>query len=220
MKVGTKSVLWGAHCFLFHWLLVARGWFQLYGFRKVQIGFRDARVFEKEPHGWEPRGRVRFAVYASILNPRIWVAFFVHDLGYWGKPNMDGEEGEAHPEWGCRFMNKHFGEPWGEFVLNHSRFYAKKFGRPVSPLCYADKLVITYEPARFYLWRVRLSGELDEYMKMAKVNSNGHVSNEDALTWFRGVQDYVKKWVEEHKDGRDDTWTTANRKAEDNGVYL
>jgi hypothetical protein len=34
----------------------------------------------------------------------LWIAFFVHDLGYWGKPDMDGEAGEQHPWTGARIM--------------------------------------------------------------------------------------------------------------------
>lgn len=219
MKVGTKSVLFGAHCFLFHWLLVARGWFHLYGFKKVWIGVKTAKEHGEDRFGNPVAIPYRLNIYASILNPKVWVAFFVHDLGYWGKPNMDGEEGERHPEWACGFMNEWFGEPWGSFVLDHSRFYARKYNRQVSALCFADKLVISYEPARFYLWRTRLSGELDEYLRMADVNSGGQVSNATALEWFHGVQDYCRKWVEEHKDGRVDTWTTNDRKTFDNGVW-
>lgn len=51
MKTGTKSVLFGAHCFFIHPLFVALAWWKLFGFP------------------WDPR---------------LWVAFFVHDLGYWG----------------------------------------------------------------------------------------------------------------------------------------
>ena len=35
----------------------------------------------------------------------LWVAFFVHDIGYLGKPNMDGPEGERHVEVGARIMS-------------------------------------------------------------------------------------------------------------------
>lgn len=157
-------------------------------------------------------------VYASLFNPRLWVAFMIHDLGYWGKPNMDGAEGETHPEWACRKMNVWFGEPWGSFVLTHSRFYAKKLGLPVSSLCYADKLAITMVPAWLYLPMVRATGEIKEYMKMAWVNSNGEISGEDAMVWYRGMQAYVVRWVEKHKDGSVDTWTT-DRVADSSGVW-
>lgn len=36
----------------------------------------------------------------------IWVSFFTHDLGYWGKPNMDGKEGETHVELGAKILHR------------------------------------------------------------------------------------------------------------------
>ena len=113
MNLGTKSVLFGAHCFFLHPLFVAWAWWRLYGFP------------------WDPR---------------LWVAFFIHDLGYWGSPNMDGPEGERHPEWAMKVMFRWFdrigvvstlldgffgfkgNDYWSRFVLYHSRFYGKKHG--------------------------------------------------------------------------------------------
>ncbi len=46
--------------------------------------------------------------YGVPWDPRLWVAFMVHDLGYWGSPNLDGPEGEQHPEWGARVMERWF----------------------------------------------------------------------------------------------------------------
>ena len=43
-----------------------------------------------------------WTLYGFPLDPRLWVAFFVHDLGYIGKPNMDGPEGETHPLLGAK----------------------------------------------------------------------------------------------------------------------
>ncbi|WP_157894982.1 hypothetical protein [Verrucomicrobium sp. GAS474] len=74
-------------------------------------------------------------LYGFPLDLRLWVAFFVHDLGYFGKPNMDGPEGEIHPEFGAAIMRRLFGDEWGDFCLLHSRYYAKRVGRPVSALC-------------------------------------------------------------------------------------
>ena len=45
-----------------------------------------------------------WTLYGFPFDPRLWVAFFVHDLGYIGKPNMDGPEGELHPRFGARLM--------------------------------------------------------------------------------------------------------------------
>jgi hypothetical protein len=72
MKIGTKSVLFGAHCFFLHPWFVAWGWWKLYGFP------------------WDPR---------------MWFVFFFHDLGYFGKPDMDGEEGEQHPWTGAKIVS-------------------------------------------------------------------------------------------------------------------
>lgn len=223
MKIGTKSVLFGAHCVLFHWIFVALGWYKLYGFRRVKIGERISfhRVSDPEALNLQPGTetvRMRRHVYASLFDPRLWIAFMIHDLGYWGKPNMDGEEGERHPEWACRKMNRWFGAPWGAFVLTHSRFYAKKMKLPISPLCYADKLAITLQPAWLYLPTVRATGEIREYLKMAEVNSQGKVSGKSEAKWYREMQAYVVKWVEEHKDGRADSWTT-DRTSTESGVW-
>lgn len=210
MKIGTRSVLYGAHCVLFHWIFVALGWWKLYGFDRVCIGLIVIHTEE----GVHYRRRI----YASLFHYRLWMAFLIHDLGYWGKPNMDGPEGETHPEWACRKMNQWYGEPWGHFVLTHSRFYAKKLKLPVSPLCYADKLAITLMPAWAYLPMVRASGELTEYMAKAAAHSNGEITAPDARTWYRNMQAYVVRWVEEHKDGKADTWTT-DRSADSSGVW-
>ncbi len=196
MKVGTKSVLFGAHCFLVHPFFVLAAWIKLYGFP------------------WDPR---------------LWVAFFVHDLGYLGKPNMDGPEGETHVELGARIMGI-FGTTWANFSRYHSRFYAKKDGANYSKLCVADKLAICLEPAWLYLPRVNWSGEIHEYMKLAgDREARGEqvdkyesmkLNSIDQREWHKGVRSYMFRWVEEHVDGRNDTWTPDTKKAIDaSGVW-
>ena len=184
MKVGTKSVLFGAHQFALHPLLVTVAWWRLYGF---------------------PR------------DPRLWIAFAIHDLGYISKPNMDGPEGETHPEWAARIMGRLFGPEWHDFCLLHSRFYAKQLGRQPSRLCVADKLVIAMEPSWLYVPRVRLTGEIREYRQgrrgrtRARVASKGwsHDDEEPDWSWHCRVRDYCRAWAYEHRDGREDTWTAA-----------
>lgn len=206
MKVGTKSVLFGAHCFIIHPFFVLAAWIKLFGFP---------------------------------FDPRLWVAFFVHDLGYWGKPNMDGPEGETHVELGAKIMHKLFdwkkvagspyfnldtGKPvnvyyniWGNFSLYHSRFYAKKDGENYSRLCVADKLAICLEPSWLYLPRVNWSGEIHEYMKLAGQRKydgepvskyeSMKLSTKSQKDWFAAVTSYLFRWVEEHSDMKEDTWT-------------
>lgn len=189
MKVGTKSVLFGAHCFFLHPWFVAAGWWKLYGFP------------------WDPR---------------LWIAFLVHDIGYLGKPNMDGPEGERHVELGARIMARLFGREWGDFSLLHSRYYAKKNGRSVSKLCFADKLSIAMTPHWLYLPMVTATGEIKEYLKMAQKADSTHwtPTGYDKRKWHAQLCAYMISWVEEHKNGGADTWTDANRHAKtDSGVW-
>jgi len=151
-------------------------------------------------------------LYGFPKDPRLWIAFFVHDLGYIGKPNMDGPEGEQHPYLGAKIM-KVFGQEWYDFCLYHSRFLAKQHDKPFSRLCVADKLSICLTPSWLYLPAVRLTGEVQEYMKHAYegkyVTMNIPIASQRA--WFEGVKDYLRRWVDEHKDGRQDTWTPTER---------
>lgn len=195
--IGTKSVLVGVHQFLIHPLLLAIGWYIAYGFSRVEIGSRPYHSVETD----DEITIYAKAVYAHLLHPALWVAFFVHDLGYMGKPNMDGREGEAHPELGARIMQRLFGDPWGDFCLLHSRYYAKKKGRPVSPLCFADKWVIVIEPAWLYIPRAWFSGDTSTEYEL--LNSG------KPLTWHRGVRTYMRRWIDNHVGGNVDTWTKA-----------
>jgi hypothetical protein len=205
MRIGTKSVLFGAHCFFLHPWFVALGWWKLYGFP---------------------------------FDPRLWVAFFVHDLGYIGKPNMDGPEGERHVEFGAKIMSRIFdplenyyniyledGTPigkWGQFSLYHSRYYAKANGVQPSRLCFADKLSFPLTPRWLYLPAVTATGEINEYLKNAQKADSGHwkPTGYDKKLWHKQLCEYMIKWVNEHKDGAQDTWTDAKRHAKtDSGVW-
>ena len=49
-------------------------------------------------------------------DPRLWFAFLVHDLGYIGKANMEGREGQQHVVLGGRIMGWLFGPEWRDFT--------------------------------------------------------------------------------------------------------
>jgi hypothetical protein len=132
-------------------------------------------------------------LYGFPWDPRLWVAFFVHDLGYLGKPNMDGPEGETHPILGARIMGMLFDSQrvgfdhisvwtgkrvvwmgkWARFALLHSRYYSKSSRQPFSRLCVADKLSFSLTPRWLYLPLARATGELDEYLKRAQHPTDG-----------------------------------------------
>ena len=148
-------------------------------------------------------------LYGFPWDPRLWCAFFLHDLGYWGKPNMDGPEGETHPEWAARIMGAVFGQRWGDFTLLHSRFYAKRLAKPFSRLCVADKLAIALTPAWLYLRQASVTRELQEYMRGTAARTPA--GPRSPVQWYSDVQAYCRAWAYEHRDGRDDTWTGTKR---------
>lgn len=148
-------------------------------------------------------------LYGFPWDFRLWVAFFVHDLGYWGKPNMDGPEGEEHPYLGARIMGALFGEEWRRFTLYHSRFLAKRDGEQFSRLCVADKLAIEQTPRWLYLIQANLTGEIHEYMKGSGARTPA--GDRSQWQWLNDVQRYCREWAFEHRDGRVDTWTGTKR---------
>ena len=162
-------------------------------------------------------------LYGFPLDPRLWVAFFVHDLGYWGKPNMDGPEGERHVELGANIMRLLFDKgcqtKWRDFCLFHSRYYAKAAGVAPSRLCIADKLSFAVTPKRLYLLLANLTGEVHEYMERAKTRAEtnvrlspkerSNVLSTSQSDWFDGVRDYMLRWVAQHKGGGEDNWTLS-----------
>lgn len=98
-------------------------------------------------------------------DPRLWVAFFLHDIGYlvgWC-PEMDGPVGAQHPAWAGHVMDRLFGKQWGDFCRGHSRTFAKQAGIPTSALMPADKLATALYPPRLYVALCWLSGEWVEY---------------------------------------------------------
>lgn len=103
-------------------------------------------------------------LYGPPLDPRLWIAFFVHDLGYFGKPDLDGPAGKSHPELGARIMRKLFGTKWGELCLYHSRSRAQQDGRQPSLLSHADKLATQLVPRWLFLSQVKATGEITEYL--------------------------------------------------------
>lgn len=204
MKIGTRSVLYGAHQFAIHPWFVALAWWKLYGF---------------------------------TFDPRLWVAFVVHDIGYLGKPNMDGPEGETHPRFGARLCSMLCDPPWrrtfrfsdggpigewGLLVLLHSRYYAKKLGQRPSRLCIADKLAIALTPAWLYLPMVTATGEVHEYLKNAQRSESSHwkPTGYDKRVWYAELRRYMREWVAVHRNGDEDTWTSTDRHAKnDSGVW-
>jgi len=167
-------------------------------------------------------------LYGFPKDIRLWVVFFVHDIGYFSCKNMDGPEGEKHVELGAKIM-RYFDIVWGlpcdecqdkgcsvcsewyYFTLYHSRFYAKKDNAQYSKLCVADKYSLVLTPWWLYLPLVNLTGEIHEYMGQADDKYKGmNLNINSQYAWYKSVQTYLSAWVEEHKDIKKDTWTPGN----------
>jgi hypothetical protein len=172
-----------------------------------------------------------YKLYGFPFDPRIWIAFIVHDWGYWGCSQMDGEEGDKHPIVGAKIMHifdkflyeepygPHsklgdgipiFDDKWYNFCLYHSRFFAKQNNAQPSKLCMADKLAVYYYPNWLYIFLAKLSGELWEYLDSAKQSGkHGHMNLNDTSPeiWLNEVKQFLYEYAFEHKDGKIDTIT-------------
>lgn len=112
-------------------------------------------------------------IYRETPRLHEWAAIITHDLGYWGAADMDGTEGEDHPERMASWWRRHFGA-FGDRVaieiLGHSRSHARKHNLPLSRLCRPDKLSTALYPRWLYLMLANLSGEIHEYMALCQGN--------------------------------------------------
>jgi len=153
-------------------------------------------------------------LYGPPFDPRLWIAFLVHDLGYLGKSSVEGPIGETHVELGARIMSVLFGASWGEFCRRHSRYYARSRGLRISRLCVADKLAFVLTPAWLYLPMARASGELAEYMERSKERQAGseyftpaesaRLESSNPREWLKGLQSYTYRWVLKNRDADGD----------------
>ena len=150
---------------------------------------------------------VVFIAWCKLYGRPSWreiVCIGIHDWGYWGSPNMDGEEGEKHPRLGAEIAGRLFDE-WAEgyseptyysLCLYHSRHYARNRETEPSRLCWADKLSVLYEPWWLYLPRAWASGELSEYRALAVPFVPLTASNR---TWYAWLQDRLGTLAREQR---------------------
>lgn len=98
----------------------------------------------------------------------IWLAIVVHDWGYWGLGDMDGDDGKRHPYEGATLVSRLFDygyeAGWFRFTAGHSRYYAAMCGFEPSTLMRADKYATVLCPLPLYVLLVLLSGEWREYV--------------------------------------------------------
>lgn len=193
MTVGTKSLVCGVHQVVIHPFFVLVAWIWLYG----------------------------------LPNLSELVCIVIHDWGYWGKSNMDGPEGETHPEFGARLarllLDRRFylfknGKlltvvqryDYYNLCLLHSRHYSRRYNAMPSRLCWADKLSVAFEPWWLYLPRAILSGEINEYRRLAAGLSESNINNGRCFVpmnsshryWYLWLQNRFLKVVKDYHEPR------------------
>lgn len=171
MKIGTKSLLFGCHQFLWHPFTVFLAYRKL--FRVWPDFYACLCIFF---HDWGYWGCADIDGKEGKLHPMLG-AQIVGKIVYWHnwlKGKRDFEScliacGEAHR------------------CLLHSSSVARDNGMAPSDICWADKYCVFYESDWFYLFRTWLSGEGDEF-RLNAVNS-GHVpkdaTNRDWQKWYK-----------------------------------
>lgn len=172
MKIGTKSLLFGCHQFIWHPITVAlayrklfREWPDLAGW--LCIIFHDIGYWGcAEIDG--PQGK---------LHP-LKGALIVGNLVKWWR-RLCGDRA---------FLALVVGGSAAQRCLLHSRSIAIDNKVSPSDICWADKYAVVIEPDWFYLLRTWLSGEANEFAENAI--ASGHLppdaTNLEWHRWYRG----------------------------------
>lgn len=167
MKIGTRTVLFGVHQFLWHPFTVYRAWRWLYGRRPnwwqtIAIFFHDAGYIGL-PNLDGKEGRQHPVRGAKLAGD--WAEFIAH---FFCSPSVATSYQIAT----------------AELAVGHSRELSREIQKIPSLLCWADKACVLFDPPWFYLLRARLAGELPEFKRNAEPQI-GKVADEVWLDWYR-----------------------------------
>lgn len=141
MSIGTKSLLFGVHQFLWHPAVVGLAW------RKL--------------HGRWPTWEEWVAIVVHDWG--YWGCQDMDGPGGVNHPLLGAKVAESI----VYFFHRDFNRAYRIFCLSagHSASYAEKFGLETSDLHGPDKYSVVYEPWWFYRMRGMLTGEIYEYME-------------------------------------------------------
>lgn len=193
MKRGTLSLLFGVHQFLWHPIVVGRAWRMLYGrwpdrYEWLAIITHDLGYWGL-PNMDGPEG-VRHPVRSQSL--ACWAARRMAAFQMWRNKIIQPIASQ--------YVSYRVVET-GLLVRHHSRemvridrkelkdgpLYFMADEIHASKLCWPDKLSIVFEPEWFYLFRARLTGELEEFRLNAI--KGGYLpataTNRDWFRWYR-----------------------------------
>lgn len=182
MKVGTKSLLFGAHLWWLHPIFLAVAWWQHY--RHFEGGWRLFFCFLV--HDWGYWGSPDMDGPIGKLHPMkgARIAAWVCSRGYPLRSQS---------------IQYHY---WYEFCACHSRYHAERLNMQPSPLMVADKWATCLYPRWLYWILLWLSGEGKEYMAYHETATGvGAVSlwdytkilQDDWARFAPGVYDYGRE---------------------------
>ena len=135
-------------------------------------------------------------LYGFPWDPRLWVAFIVHDWGYWGcqqHGRPGGEDAPLHRRQdhadGCLATS---GGTWSSTTVATT---PRCTARQPSKLCAPDKLASAVYPTWLYLILGTLTGEIDEYMRpenCSVLSAKTGIQIHDKRSWFKALKAYLK----------------------------
>ena len=168
--VGTRSLLFGIHQFIWHPIVVYKAWVYLYG-----------RPTWKETvciiiHDWGYWGKPELDGPLGVDHPMKGALLAEKWFGdeYWMLC-------AGHSRSYIALMNKRWGMKHGI-----PKYY-------VSKLCWADKLSFCFEPRWFYIFRAKLSGEWGlvyaESIKSGVMKDSEHISPKE---WYKRMYIYCR----------------------------
>lgn len=137
--------------------------------------------------------RAWYIVYGERPSFRETICIILHDIGYLGKGDLNGEEGVFHPELGAFIAAQLWPKTnsWEtNLILGHSRQYADMKGMKTSKLCLPDKLSILLYPEWLYIFLGRLSGEIAIYKEEMGYNE---ITDEK---WLAAIKVDISIWAQ------------------------
>jgi hypothetical protein len=151
MNIGTKSLLFGVHQFIWHPITVALAFRKLYGrwpnWKEAICIFCHDLGYWGMPNMDGKEGKEHPFFGAALAGRTI-----ARILWLSGKTKY-----QAYAE----------GRWYFRWTAAHSTAFAKQMSFGVSELYYADKACVLHEPRWFYLLRAKASGEVWEYVDVA-----------------------------------------------------
>lgn len=174
MKVGTRSILFGAHAFWLHPWFVAWAWWKLYGFPFQlwlwaiffvhdigYVGMPNMDGAEGQEHPWLG-ARIMYQLQAAWLflqQPVLYSCKLTVPIRWW----------HLRRRYATAYLSMGDADTiWGNESLYHSRFLCAQYGAKPTRVCFADKLSIALIPWWLYVPMTRATGEIREYCTIDK----------------------------------------------------